>query len=111
MVTVIGQGYVGLPLVMLAVEAGHSVVGIDHDVARVEQLRRGGSYVDDVEASRLQAALESGRYRATSDYSGASGFEAAVITVPNHCAIARRTCRSSRALRANSPRMSQSAVW
>ena len=82
LVAVIGQGYVGLPLAMLAVEAGHRVVGIDHDVARVEQLRRGESYVDDVEASRLQAALESGLYRATSDYFGVSGFEAAVITVP-----------------------------
>jgi len=82
MVTVIGHGYSGLPLAMLAVEAGHRVVGIDHDVARVEQLRRGESHADDVEASRLQAALESGRYRATTDYSGASGFEAAAITVP-----------------------------
>lgn len=80
--TVIGQGYVGLPLAMLAVEAGYSVVGVDLDTSRVEQLRQGKSYVDDVEAPQLQAALESGRYRATSDYSAASGFDTAVITVP-----------------------------
>ena len=29
MLTVIGQGYVGLPLAMLAVGAGHDVVGLD----------------------------------------------------------------------------------
>jgi nucleotide sugar dehydrogenase len=82
MLTVIGQGYVGLPLAMLAVEAGHHVVGIDLDASRIELLRRGESYVDDVEDARLRAALDSGRYTATADYSHAEGFNVAVITVP-----------------------------
>lgn len=81
-VAVIGQGYVGLPLAMLAVEVGYSVVGIDVDPARVDQLCRGVSYVDDITDSRLQAALESGKYKASSDYSRVAGFEVAVITVP-----------------------------
>ncbi len=37
---VIGQGYVGLPLAMLAVEAGYDVIGIDLDESRAERLRR-----------------------------------------------------------------------
>jgi UDP-N-acetyl-D-glucosamine dehydrogenase len=82
MLTVIGQGYVGLPLAMLAVEAGHHVVGIDLDSSRIEMLRRGESYVDDVEDARLRAALDSGRYTATADYTAAAGFAVAVITVP-----------------------------
>ena len=80
--TVIGQGYVGLPLAMLAVEAGQHVVGIDLDASRVELLRRGESYVDDVEDARLRVALNSGRYTASTDYSDAAGFNVAVITVP-----------------------------
>jgi nucleotide sugar dehydrogenase len=82
MLTVIGQGYVGLPLAMLAVEAGHHVVGIDADASRVEMLRRAESYVGDVEDARLRAALDSGRYTATTDYANTSGFNVAVITVP-----------------------------
>lgn len=82
MLTVIGQGYVGLPLAMLAVEAGHHVVGIDLDANRVSMLRRGESYVDDVENARLQAALDSGRYLATTDFADAGGFNVAVIAVP-----------------------------
>jgi UDP-N-acetyl-D-glucosamine dehydrogenase len=82
MLTVIGQGYVGLPLSMLAVEAGHHVVGIDLDASRIEMLRRGESYVDDVEDARLRAALDSGRYMAAADYPAAAGFDVAVITVP-----------------------------
>ena len=47
-VVVIGQGYVGLPVAMRAVEVGYDVVGLDCDGARVASLRRGKSYVDDV---------------------------------------------------------------
>jgi nucleotide sugar dehydrogenase len=82
MLTVIGQGYVGLPLAMLAVEVGHHVVGIDVDQSRVGMLRRGESYVDDVPDAQLRVALDSGRYVATSNYSDVAGFDIAVITVP-----------------------------
>jgi UDP-N-acetyl-D-glucosamine dehydrogenase len=80
--TVIGQGYVGLPLAMLAVGAGYHVVGLDVDASRVELLRQGKSYVDDVDDAQLRAALDSGRYMATPDYSDVAGFGVAVITVP-----------------------------
>ena len=82
MLTVIGQGYVGLPLAMLAVGAGHDVVGLDVDAARVELLRQGRSYVDDIDDAQLRAAVDSGRYIATADYSDVAGFDVAVITVP-----------------------------
>jgi UDP-N-acetyl-D-glucosamine dehydrogenase len=79
---VIGQGYVGLPLAMLAVEAGYQVAGIDLDRSRIDCLRRGESYVDDVDDSRLRAALGCGRYLASTDYADAARFAVAVITVP-----------------------------
>jgi UDP-N-acetyl-D-glucosamine dehydrogenase len=79
---VIGQGYVGLPLAMLAVEAGYDVVGIDLDRSRVERLRRGESFVDDVGDTQLRAALNTGRYLASADYGDAARFSVAVITVP-----------------------------
>jgi UDP-N-acetyl-D-glucosamine dehydrogenase len=79
---VIGQGYVGLPLAMAGVEAGYEVVGVDVDESRVEQLRRGQSYVDDVHSSRLGAAIRTGRFTATADYAATAGFSVAVITVP-----------------------------
>lgn len=79
---VVGQGYVGLPLAMRAVEVGHTVVGIDLDEARVASLNSGHSYVDDVSHATLANALDSGRYEATTDYASAEGFTVAVITVP-----------------------------
>lgn len=79
---VLGQGYVGLPLAMLAVAAGYEVVGIDLDRSRIDRLRSGESYVDDVDNAQLRVALNSGRYTVSTDYSDAARFAVAVITVP-----------------------------
>lgn len=81
-VVVVGQGYVGLPVSMRAVEMGYDVVGLDLDVRRVAQLAAGDSYVGDISSTELQAALASGRFRPTADYREASGFDIAVVTVP-----------------------------
>jgi len=79
---VVGQGYVGLPVAMRAVEVGHDVVGIDLDAARIGLLQSGTSYVDDISSETLTAALAGGSYVATMDYADVAGFDVAVITVP-----------------------------
>ncbi|GAB3573540.1 nucleotide sugar dehydrogenase [Leifsonia lichenia] len=82
LVVVIGQGYVGLPVAMRAVEVGYSVVGLDVDERRTNSLQAGISYVDDISSDELVSATASGRYTATTDYAAAEGFDIAVITVP-----------------------------
>jgi nucleotide sugar dehydrogenase len=79
---IIGQGYVGLPVAMRAVEQGYRVVGVDLDQRRVAALRAGDSYVEDIPDSQLEAALDSGRYLPTTDYHDARDYDIAVITVP-----------------------------
>ena len=81
-VVVVGQGYVGLPLAMRAVEVGHKVVGYDVDEARVKQLEAAESYVEDVSADVLAAALASGRYVVTASAAEWDGFDVAVVAVP-----------------------------
>jgi len=79
---VVGQGYVGLPLAMRAVMAGHDVVGYDTDSERVKRLNGGESYVEDVDPETLASALAAGRYRSSSEPKSCAGFDVAVITVP-----------------------------
>jgi UDP-N-acetyl-D-glucosamine dehydrogenase len=79
---VIGQGYVGLPVAMRAVEVGHRVVGYDVDDTRVSQLAEGNSYVEDVSVEELRSALDSGRYTPTSDDALCHGFDFAIVSVP-----------------------------
>lgn len=79
---VVGQGYVGLPVAMRAIEVGHTVVGIDLNDKRINSLQSGTSFVDDISHSTVRAALSSGRYLATTDYGYAQDFDVAVVTVP-----------------------------
>jgi len=79
---IVGQGYVGLPLAMGAVGAGHDVVGFDVDGERIGRLRAGESYIEDVPDSAVAAALATGRYTPTDDPGDCAGFDTLVITVP-----------------------------
>jgi nucleotide sugar dehydrogenase len=79
---VVGQGYVGLPIAMRAVEVGYDVVGLDVDESRVEGLRSGVSHVEDVPAAVLKEALVSGRYLPSASDDDIAGFDHAIITVP-----------------------------
>jgi UDP-N-acetyl-D-glucosamine dehydrogenase len=76
---IIGQGYVGLPLAMAAVDAGWTVIGVDNFAAKVAQINGGLSPVEDVSGEQLQAAISSGAYKATIDFSEVA--LAAVITI------------------------------
>jgi UDP-N-acetyl-D-glucosamine dehydrogenase len=79
---VIGQGYVGLPLALAAVDVGFTVIGFDTDDDRIKRLAAGRSYVDDVSDQDLAEALATGRYRPTTEESVCAGFDVAVIDVP-----------------------------
>jgi hypothetical protein len=79
-VVVVGQGYVGLPLAMRAADIGFRVLGYELASERVEALRAGKSYVEDVPDAQLASALSSG-YWATDDAADLRDFDIAVITV------------------------------
>lgn len=79
---VVGQGYVGLPLAMRAVEAGFNVAGYEVDPGRQKRLAAGESFVEDVSDEMLSAALQTGRYVVSCEAKICAGFDVAVITVP-----------------------------
>ncbi|HEX2041761.1 MAG TPA: nucleotide sugar dehydrogenase [Acidimicrobiales bacterium] len=81
-VLIVGQGYVGLPLAMRAVEVGFRVVGYDVDANRIKRLAAGESYVEDISDVTLAGALATGRFLPSSDSRACAGFDVAVITVP-----------------------------
>ena len=87
-VGIIGQGYVGLPLALVFVEAGFQVVGFDVDPQKVAALERGESYIRHIGPERVAAArsLEHPRggaaFSVTADFSRLAACDAIVICVP-----------------------------
>jgi UDP-N-acetyl-D-glucosamine dehydrogenase len=81
-VSVVGLGYVGLPLALHFAAAGVPVVGLDVDEAKVARLNRGESYILHLPAERLAAARAAGGFEATTDFARVAACAAAIICVP-----------------------------
>ena len=79
-VGVIGLGYVGLPLVVAFAEAGERVVAVDVDERKVEALKRGESYIEDIASERLAAVL--GSIEASTKFAPLARADAVLICVP-----------------------------
>src|SRR5450755_3434149 len=77
---VIGLGYVGLPLVVAFAEAGERVVAVDVDERKVEALKRGESYIEDIASERLAAVL--GSIEASTKFAPLARADAVLICVP-----------------------------
>lgn len=77
-IAVIGLGYVGLPLALLASEKGFSVTGLDIDSKKLKSLKNKRSYIDDVsdeEIAKTKAFF-------TDDFSKIKEIDAAIVCVP-----------------------------
>jgi len=81
-VVILGQGYVGLPVSMRAVEVGYDVVGFDVAKDKIDRLRSGKTYIDDITDAEIAAALATGRFAPSSDPADMADFDVAVISVP-----------------------------
>jgi len=79
-ISIIGLGYVGLPLAMAFAEKGIRVIGIDKNSSKVKMLKRGKSYVEDISDVELVRNLE--YFYPTTNYSTLSTVETAIICVP-----------------------------
>jgi UDP-N-acetyl-D-glucosamine dehydrogenase len=88
-VAVVGLGYVGLPLAVDLAESGREVLGVDASVERLQTLREGTSYIDDVSDERLAAVLATGRLRAIAPTDDMQHPSAVFICVPTPVTASR----------------------
>ena len=80
--SVIGLGYVGLPLAVELAEAGFTVYGLDTDTGKITSIKDGTSYIQDVPSERLKRVVSDGLLRATDDSSILSECDTVNICVP-----------------------------
>ena len=81
-VGIMGLGYVGLPMAMVAIKAGFKVIGFDIDASRVDQLNRGETGFKHLPGAVLEEAINSGRFHATHDFAQLAQPDAILIAVP-----------------------------
>jgi UDP-N-acetyl-D-glucosamine dehydrogenase len=87
--SVIGLGYVGLPLAMELCEAGFSVIGYDVSERVVGLLMRGESHIQDVPAEQVGRHVKSGKFVATTDAAQLGKADTVSIAVPTPLAKTR----------------------
>jgi len=81
-VSVIGLGYVGLPLAVEFARSGFAVTGIEVDNAKVKKLQKGQSYVDDVDPKELEDLIKKGQLQASTDFRLLNEMDTVSICVP-----------------------------
>jgi UDP-N-acetyl-D-glucosamine dehydrogenase len=81
-IAIVGLGYVGLPLAMQFARSCVSVLGIDVDPSKVQLLNNGQSYIKHIEPSAIAELVRSGRFSASTNFSGIKEVEAVIICVP-----------------------------
>ena len=81
-IAVVGLGYVGLPLSLQFARSCTTVIGIDVDPGKVEQLNNGRSYIKHVQSSDISELLRAKKFSATTDFSQIKAVEAVIICVP-----------------------------
>jgi UDP-N-acetyl-D-glucosamine dehydrogenase len=81
-VAVVGLGYVGLPNAVAKAQDGFRVIGYDLSTERVESIKNGFSYIDDVPSSDLKPLVENGLLDATNNASHLNEADIIVVCVP-----------------------------
>ncbi len=81
-ISVVGLGYVGLPLAVEFGKAGFHVIGVDVDEKKVESINQGTSYIPDVSMNEVEELVEKGFLKATTDFSIVREVDGIIICVP-----------------------------
>jgi UDP-N-acetyl-D-glucosamine dehydrogenase len=81
-IAVVGQGYVGLPLSLAAVNAGFKVTGIDTDSVKVSLIKSGKSPVEDIENLAIESVILGKKYEIYTQFSSEQNYEIILICVP-----------------------------
>jgi UDP-N-acetyl-D-glucosamine dehydrogenase len=81
-ISVVGLGYVGLPLSLQFARSCVTVLGIDVDPKKVQLLNNGQSYIKHIESSDIAELLSDNKFSASADFSRVKEVEAVIICVP-----------------------------
>ena len=105
-ISIVGLGYVGLPLAIQFARSGATVVGLDVDPVKVELINKGQSYIKHIPSDTIEAELRSKRLSASTDFGvikGAAAVTSTLVATVDICIVKVRAIGTE-------PRTSTSSV-
>ena len=81
-ISIVGLGYVGLPLSLQFARSGVTVLGFDLDQKKVDSINAGKTYLKHFSSESIAEQVDTNRLEATTDTSRLSEVEAILICVP-----------------------------
>ncbi len=81
-IAVVGLGYVGLPLCLHFARSGNHVLGLDIDLAKVDSINAGKSYIKHIEAHDVAEQVNANAFVASNNFALVRKVEAVIICVP-----------------------------
>ena len=81
-IAIVGLGYVGLPLSLQFARSGVRVIGLDVDLAKVEAIAEGRTYIRHIPADDIARAVGKQSFIASTDFARVREVQAVIICVP-----------------------------
>lgn len=79
---VVGLGYVGMPIALEFAQKGFNVIGMDVSESKVDQLKEGKNFIEDLKDEEVAAVVASGHLQATASFDPLSDADVIYIAVP-----------------------------
>lgn len=79
---VVGMGYVGFPLALEFAEKKVDVTGIEIDRDRLDSIKKGKSYITDIDSRQLKGVISRGHFSVSGDFAEVRRADAVLICVP-----------------------------
>ena len=80
-ISIVGLGYVGLPLMMRFIDSGFKVLGIDTDLKKISKLKKNESYISSISSEKIKHYRSSG-FEVSNDISSVKDADVIIICVP-----------------------------
>ncbi len=82
-ISIVGLGYVGLPLAIQFARSNSTVVGLDVDDGKVNMINKGQSYIKHIAPETIKEIVDNKSFSASTDFSNIKNAEAVIICVPS----------------------------
>ena len=80
-ISIVGLGYVGLPLVLQFLKKGFKVIGIDKDIKKIKLLQKGESYIKHISGKKI-SKIDKKKFFPTTDFSNISKADVIIVCLP-----------------------------